>query len=204
MASLCSIYTQDCSLSDFAIPDQQRLLTSTQAAPVLHPQELTVHWKSGIYAPTRWFSTTKVYQIVTAIITLYTKYGKYTITWNILQMSPKCKKTVIVFPVCQLRNWLTHYPAGCELLFVCILCVCTFWTSPQCRDQQLFLPPVQQLPDQWLQWQHCEDPGPAGGTPHLHPPWSQGDATPPLCSPADSTDNLSCFIPVLIFPWINP
>lgn len=48
--------------------------------------------------------------------------------------------------------------------------------SPQWRNQQLFFSPIKQLPNHWLQRSHCEGPGSAGGTPHLYPPWTQGDA----------------------------
>lgn len=62
--------------------------------------------------------------------------------------------------------------------------MCCF--SSQRSNQQLLLPPVQQLPPQRLQRQHGEDPGPPGGATHLYPARTQGDATEQLTTSCGS------------------
>lgn len=159
-------------------PERKPLFSSTQAAPVSHPQELTVPWKSGIYAPTSWFSTTKVEQTATASLMLtYQVGGKNAIT-----------NTILFAPLLFCSS--EFFSNG----FV------NFWTSSQRRDQQLLHSSIQQLPDQWLQWQHSQNPGPAGGTPHLHPPRPQGDTVLYHCVPALASENTDNH-PVI--PWFH-
>lgn len=143
-----------CLFRPVALAGQPRRWISTPAAPVSHPRDLTVHWKSGIFAPTGWFSTTKASRLF--------KYS-----WNVMSYnSVAFKHLQNVDAVAEFLTWF-----------------CPIWNSPQSSSQQLILSPVQQLHDHWFQWQYSEDTGPAGGTPYLHPSRPQGDTTAVIIHP---------------------